>query len=486
MNTKKEQVKILLAAFEADPFFKSGGLGDVAGSLPRYVASDNYDIRVILPKLGNIPQKYVEKMEYMENYTVPLGWRNQYCGLFKLHYGGITYYFIDNEFYFHRPQAYGEFDDGERIAFFSKAILESIMHIPDFMPDILHCNDWHTALTPVFLREQYMQVPGFEKIKTIFTIHNLKFQGMFSDTLIGSILGLAGTPAENQIRMGSAVNYMQGALKYSDMLTTVSPTYAEEICTPYFGEHMEGLFNARRASLLGILNGIDYKVFDPLHDKNIDYHYSVQTVTNKKNNKLQIQKELGLEVDETIPMYILISRLTEQKGLDLVTYILPQLMERRMQLVILGIGDQKYEEAFRWYADRNPSKMCALLQFNAALSNKLYAAGDAILVPSRFEPCGLTQMMAMRYGTLPIVRETGGLKDSVQPYNEYTGEGTGFSFANFNAHELLGTIDNSLTVWYENPKAWAKMQKQAMKKDYSWHTSAKQYRKLYRNLAGKL
>ena len=485
MNTKKEQVKILLAAFEATPFFKSGGLGDVAGTLPRYVASDNYDIRVILPKLGNIPQKFVDKMEYMENFYVPLGWRNQYCGLFKLNYMGVTYYFIDNEFYFHRNQAYGEFDDGERIAFFSKAILESIMHIPDFMPDVLHCNDWHTALTPVYLREQYMQIPGFDRIKTIFTVHNLKFQGMFSDTLIGNILGLAGTPAESQIRLGSAVNFMQGALRYSDILTTVSPTYAQEICTPYYGEHMDGLFNARKASLVGILNGIDYKEFDPLHDKNIEYHYSIQTVKNKVNNKLQLQKELGFEVNPDIPMYVLISRLTEQKGLDLVTYILPQLMERRLQLVILGIGDHKYEEAFAWHASQHPEKMAALLKFDAALSNKLYAAGDAILVPSRFEPCGLTQMMAMRYGNLPIVRETGGLKDSVIPYNEYTGEGTGFSFANFNAHELLATIDNSLTVWYENPKAWVKMQKQAMKKDYSWHSSAKQYRKLYRTLAGK-
>ncbi len=485
MNTKKEKVSILLAAFEATPFFKSGGLGDVAGTLPRYVVSDNYDIRVILPKLGNIPQKYVDKMEYMESFSVPLGWRNQYCGLFNLKFMGVTYYFIDNEFYFRRSQAYGEFDDGERIAFFSKAILESIMHIPDFMPDILHCNDWHTALTPVYLREYYMQIPGFERIKTIYTVHNLKFQGMFSDTLIGNILGLAGTPAENQIRIGSAVNYMQGALKYSDILSTVSPTYAEEICTPYYGEHMDGIFNARKASLVGILNGIDYKEFDPLHDKYIDYHYSIQTVKNKVNNKLQLQKELGFEVNPDIPMYVLISRLTEQKGLDLVTYILPQLMERRMQLVVLGIGDRQYEEAFAWHASQHPEKMAALLKFDATLSNRLYAAGDAILIPSRFEPCGLTQMMAMRYGNLPIVRETGGLKDSVIPYNEFTGEGTGFSFANYNAHELLATIDNSLTVWYENPKAWAKMQKQAMKKDYSWHSSAKQYRKLYRTLAGK-
>ncbi|MDO5441438.1 MAG: glycogen synthase GlgA [Bacillota bacterium] len=485
MNTKKSQVKILLAAFEADPFYKSGGLGDVAGSLPRYVASDNYDIRVILPKLSTIPQKYVDKMQFIESFTVPLGWRNQYCGLFELKFSGVRYYFVDNEFYFNRPKVYGEFDDGERIAFFSKAVLESIEHMNGFIPDVLHCNDWHTALTPVFLREQYMQVPGFDQIKTIFTIHNLKFQGMFSADMIGNILGLAGTPAESQIKMGDAVNFMQGALRYSDMLTTVSPSYAKEICTPYYGEHMDGLFNARRASLVGILNGIDYKEFDPLYDKNIEFHFSDKTIQNKKKNKLKLQEELGLEVDETIPMYTIISRLTEQKGLDLVTYILPQLMERKMQLVILGVGDQKYEEAFTWYANNNPKKVAALMKFDAKLSNVLYAASDALLVPSRFEPCGLTQMMAMRYGTLPIVRETGGLKDSVAPYNEYTGSGTGFSFANFNAHELLSTIDNSLMVWYDRPKDWLKMQKQAMKKDYSWRSSAKQYRKLYRKIAGK-
>lgn len=485
MNTKKEQVKILLAAFEAAPFFKSGGLGDVAGALPRYVASDNYDIRVILPKLSQIPESLTGKMQFLESYTVPLGWRNQYCGLFKLKYGKVTFYFVDNEFYFHRAKAYGEFDDGERMAFFSKAVLESIMHMEGFMPDVLHCNDWHTALAPIFLREQYMQAAGFEKIKTLFTIHNLKYQGMFSDSIIGNILGLAGTPAENQIRIGSAVNFMQGAIKYSDMLSTVSPSYAEEICTPYFGEHMDGLFNARRTSLVGILNGIDNKLYDPLYDKNITYHYSERTLQNKKKNKTQLQQELGLRVDENIPLYILISRLTEQKGIDLITYILPQLMGKDMQLAVLGLGEHKYEEAFSWYAANHRDKMAAVLNFDQGLSNRLYAAGDAILVPSRFEPCGLTQMMAMRYGTLPIVRETGGLKDSVVPYNAFTGEGTGFSFANFNAHELLSTIENSMSVWYYDHKAWLKMQRQAMKCDFSWQSSAKLYRKLYRRIAGK-
>ncbi len=485
MNTKKEKVNILLAAFEADPFFKSGGLGDVAGTLPRYVVSDNYDIRVILPKLKQIPDKYTSKMKYLGNFTVPLGWRNQYCGLFELKFAGIIYYFLDNEFYFHRDKAYGEFDDGERIAFFSKAILEAIMHMDGFIPDVLHCNDWHTALTPVFLREQYMQVPGYSNIRTIFTVHNLKFQGMFSDELIGNVLGLSGTPAEDQLKCGDAVNFMQGAIKYSDMLTTVSPSYANEICTEYYGEGMEELFQQRRDNLVGILNGIDYKLYDPMYDKCIKYHYSEKTLANKQKNKLQLQEELGLPVNADIPLYIIISRLTEQKGLDLVDYIMPQLMERELQFVVLGVGDEKYENSFKYHASKNPGKMVALLKFDAALSNRLYASADAILVPSRFEPCGLTQMMAMRYANLPIVRETGGLRDSVAPYNEFTGEGTGFSFANYNAHELLSCIDLSLSVWYDNHKAWVRMQRHAMRKDYSWHSSAKAYRKLYRKLAGK-
>ena len=485
MNTKKEQVSILFTAFEAAPFFKSGGLGDVAGALPAAVASKNYDIRVVLPKLSQIPQKYVDRMNYICNFEVPLGWRNQYCGLFELKLGGVTYYFIDNEYYFMRDKAYGEFDDGERMAYFSKAVLESILYIDNFMPDIIHCNDWHTALVPVFLSEQYMQIPGFENIRTIFTVHNLKFQGMYSDTLIENILGLKDTPADAQLRLGTAVNFMQGALRYSDIITTVSPTYAEEICTPYFGEHMDGLFNARKASLYGILNGIDYKEYDPLHDKNIEFHYSHKTVNNKVNNKLQLQEELGFEVNPNIPLYAIISRLTEQKGLDLVTYILPQIMDMGMQFVVLGVGDYKYEEAFSWYSHERPDKMCAILKFDGALSNRIYAAADAFLVPSRFEPCGLTQMIAMRYGTLPIVRETGGLKDTVIPYNQYTGEGTGFSFTNFNAHELLTTIENSLYVYYNEPKAWRRMQIHAMTTDFSWHKSAVRYRKLYRELAGK-
>ncbi|MBQ4506343.1 MAG: glycogen synthase GlgA [Firmicutes bacterium] len=486
--SRQKKLNVLFASFEAVPFFKSGGLGDVAGTLPAYINSSLYDVRVILPKLKAIPKRFADKMEYLCNYEVPLGWRRQYCGLFRLRYKGVTYYFLDNEFYFFRNNAYGEFDDGERIAFFSKAVLETIAHLPDFKPDILHCNDWHTALCPVFLRAHYSGIPSYDGIKTIFTVHNLKFQGQYSDYLYGDILGLEGYPAGDTILRGygggRSVNYLQGALLCSDRITTVSPSYADEICGEYYGEQMDGIFRARRGVLSGILNGIDYKLFDPEHDPLIAENFGPDSLGKKKANKLALQKELGLEESEEVPVFALISRLTEQKGLDLLTYILPDLMGRKMQLVILGIGDRKYEEAFSWYAGKYPSKMAAVLSFDEALSHRIYAGADAVLIPSRFEPCGLTQMMAMRYGSLPVVRETGGLRDSVIPYNKYTGEGTGFSFANFNAGELLDAMDKAMEL-YSHPRKWAAVQKNAMAQDFSWHTSAKKYRQLYRELAGK-
>ncbi len=482
---KQKKINVLFAAFEAVPFFKSGGLGDVAGTLPGYINSSLYDVRVILPKLRNIPQKFVDRMEYICNYQVELSWRKQYCGLFRLKYKGVTYYFLDNEFYFHRDRAYGEFDDGERIAFFSKAVLDTIPMLEGFEPDILHCNDWHTALCPVFLKALYAGQPGYDRIRTIFTVHNLKFQGEYSDMLFGDVLGLAGHPWGDSVLRGfgggRSVNFLQGALWCADRITTVSPSYADEICTEYYGEHMDGIFNARRGVLSGILNGIDYKVYDPETDKALAANYGPDSLRKKKQNKLALQKELGLEEDADIPMYALISRLTEQKGLDLLTYILPDLMARRVQLVILGVGDHKYEEAFSWYAARNSSKMAAVLAFDDGLSHRIYGGADMVLIPSRFEPCGLTQMMAMRYGTLPIVRETGGLRDSVKPYNKYTGEGTGFSFANFNAGELLFAMDSAAEL-FAHPRKWEAVQKNAMAEDFSWRAAAKEYRKLYREL----
>ena len=481
-NEAKKPINILFASFEAEPFMKTGGLGDVAGTLPSYIQGAGFDIRVILPKLSVIPEKYRAKMEPVACFDVQLSWRKQYCGLLTLKHKGVTYYFLDNEYYFKRDRVYGDYDDGERIAFFSKAILESILHMPDFMPDILHCNDWHTALTPVYLREKFMGIPGFDKMKTVFTIHNLKFQGVFPGSVLGDVLGLHDCPAAGQLMYGDSVNYMQGAIRYSDRLTTVSPTYAEEICTPYYGEGMDWLFSERKSVLSGILNGIDTKKYDPMTDKAVEIPFDADSLELKRRNKEKLQAELGLTVDADLPMFVVVSRLTEQKGFDLITYNLPEIVRRDMQFVVLGVGEARFEEAFRWYAAANPEKICACIAFDELLSRRLYACGDVLLMPSRFEPCGLAQLMAMRYGTLPLVRETGGLRDTVRPYNQYTGDGTGFSFANYNAHELMGTIDTALDVWKNHPDDWRTMQKTAMAEDFSWRVSAKKYRALYRDL----
>ncbi|MBQ6670758.1 MAG: glycogen synthase GlgA [Firmicutes bacterium] len=485
MTENKEKLKVLFASFEAAPFSKTGGLGDVAASLPGYLAKEDCDIRVILPKLKCIPQRFTDRMEYVENYTVPLSWRNCYCGLFELKYNGITYYFLDNEYYFKRDNIYGEFDDGERVAFFSKAVLETLLHLTDFMPDIIHCNDWHTALIPVFLNEMYKNLYGFEYMKTVLTVHNLKFQGQYSEMVIGDICGLMGTDADRQMRMpdGSA-NYLLGGLRYADKITTVSPTYAEEICTPYFGEGLDWLFSERRDRLCGILNGIDTKQFDPAADKYLTAHFSMEQPYGKKRCKAALQKELGLDPSCDKPMFALISRLTEQKGMDLINYDLPWIVESGAQLVVLGQGDPKFEESLLWYSRSHQGQICARLEFSEALSRRIYAGADALLMPSRFEPCGLSQMIAMRYGTIPVVRETGGLKDSVIPYNKYTGEGTGFSFATFNALDLKAAMEGVMEL-YADKRRWYILRKRVMHQDFSWSASAKQYRRMYGELTGK-
>ncbi len=468
--------KILFAAFEAAPFVKTGGLGDVAGSLPAAVSSSAFDVRVVLPKLSAIPERYVKKMEFITSFSVPLGWRNQYCGLFRLRHKGILYYFLDNEYYFKRDRVYGDFDDGERVAFFSKAVLEFILHADEFIPDIIHCNDWHTALVPVMLKEQYGGIPEFAHIKTVFTIHNLKFQGKFSDFVIGDICGLHKTPAAAQLLSDEhTANYLQGALIYCDRITTVSPSYAEEIRMPYYGEGLDWLFNRRKDVLSGILNGIDYKVWNPAKDKKIAVNYDASSLAKKHQNKLFLQKELGLEVKKEIPLFAIISRLTEQKGLDLVTHLLAEFQQRPMQLAVLGIGDQRYENAFLYYAGIDSQKFSASIRFDGELGHRMYAGADVLLMPSRFEPCGLAQMIAMRYGTLPLVRETGGLKDTIHVNN-------GFSFLNFNAHDMLYAVDCALDTWFNHKRRWTAMQKQAMAEDYSWKASAIEYRKLYREL----
>lgn len=487
--------KVLFAAFEAAPFVKTGGLGDVAGSLPKAINNKEFEVRVILPKLSVIDEQYTDQMKFICSFDVPLAWRREYCGLFSLKSDGVTYYFLDNEHYFKRDRVYGEFDDGERAAFYSKAVLESIRYMPRFMPDVIHANDWHAALVPVFLREQYGAVPDYARIKTVYTIHNLKFQGKYSDTVIGDICGLSGTPAENQLRQDDdSANYMQAAALYADYLTTVSPTYADEICMPYYGEGLDWIFSRRRGnSLTGILNGIDTKSWDPSADEYIEADFDAKDFSGKKKDKEILQKEMGLEVNDDIPVFALVSRLTEQKGLDLVTYNLPKLVQARVQLVVLGVGDVHYEEAFSWYAYNFPEKIAFRKEFNNALSHRIYAGADVVLVPSRFEPCGLTQMIAMRYGALPLVRETGGLKDSVKAYFVFDKENkkdnsdiaNGFSFVNFNADELMNAMYMALDMWYNDRRLWEKLMKNALSEDFSWKKSAKEYRRLYLEITGK-
>ena len=479
-------MKILFASSECVPFIKTGGLADVVGALPKELVKSGADVRVILPLYKTMNQKWKDQLEYLFDFNIRLGWRSQYVGIHTLVNDGIRFYFIDNEQYFGRDYIYGSgTDEGERYAYFCRAVLEALPKL-NFMPDILHANDWQTGMIPALLKLQYNRLELYSCIHTVYTIHNLKFQGQYDPFVLGDILGLMGTPAEPQLLTykdgrRESVNYMQGAVCYADRITTVSPTYAEEIRMPYYGENLDWLFRKRSDVLSGILNGIDTKDLDPAADVALPYHYDLSDLSGKAKDKKELQKELGLAVDPCVPVYAIISRLTEQKGLDLVTYILPEIEKRSMQLVILGVGDAKYEEAFRYYGDKNPGKICAKLCFDEGLSRRIYAGADALLVPSRFEPCGLTQMMAMRYGTLPIVRETGGLKDTVEPYNEYEGTGTGFSFANFNAGELLSAIDLSLTV-YGKKKAWNSLRIQAMQKDLSWRQSAKAYRKLYKEL----
>ena len=485
MSQNKEKKKVLFAAFEATPFSKTGGLGDVAGSLPAYIKNDDYDVRVILPKLSSIPEEYQAKMKFVKNYEVPLGWRSQYCGLFTLRRGGVMYYFIDNEYYFKRDNVYGDFDDGERVAFFSKAVLETVRYIgANFMPDIIHCNDWHTALIPVFLHEHYINALGFDRIKTVFTIHNLKFQGQYDKFITGDILGLQNSPAGPQMIHDDAVNYMQGAVIYSDAVTTVSPTYAEEIKTVQYGEGLEGLFRSRDYKLSGIINGIDVKDIDPKTDKRIPFNYSIKKLEGKRECKLALQKELGFEQNPDIPLFAMVSRLTTQKGANLLNDLLGELADRNMQLAVLGTGDKEYENAFKSMAAYRPDKFAARIMFSEPLSRKFYAGADAFLMPSHFEPCGLAQMMAMRYGTLPIVRETGGLKDTVDGYWDCGDAATGFSFRDFDVNGLRNAIDCALDLWFNHHETWDKLQKNAMMKDFSWASSAAKYRELYDSLLG--
>ena len=482
----KRKPRILFAAFEAVPFMKTGGLGDVAGTLPMALKKAGCEIRVMIPKFAAMPEEYKKRLKHVADFYVPLGWRNLYCGIEKLTYKGVVYYFVDNEYYFGRDSAYGYYDDGERIAFFSKAIVESLQYLPDFKCDILHCNDWHTALSPVFLREFYNNIDLYQNVRTVFTVHNLKFQGQMSDYVLGDVLGLSGIPAANQLRSdNNSVNFMKGALRYADVLTTVSETYAQEIQCPYFGEHMDDIFRARANVLYGIMNGIDTSDYDPENDKNIFTRFSVEDMSGKAACKKALQNELGLEERDDIPLVCMITRLTEQKGMDLVERVLNEILEIPMQVVILGTGESHYEDMLRRHEGQHKNMMCAKIAFDEKLGRRVYAGADLFLMPSLFEPCGLSQMIAMRYGTLPVVRETGGLKDSVDPYNQYTGGGNGFSFANFNAHEMLYTLKSAAMLYHNEPEKWKNLMISAMTSDFGWNRAAEKYMEIYTSLLAK-
>lgn len=482
MADSSKKMQIVFASAECAPFVKTGGLGDVAGSLPAALVRAGAEVIVMVPKYATIKDEYKAQMEHFSDFYVSLGWRNEYCGLEKLERDGVTYMFIDNERYFARDYPYGFFDDGERFAFFSKAITESLQHLPEgFECDILHCNDWQTALAPVFLREFYQGLPLYDRVKTVFSIHNVAFQGQFSDTVMEDILGVAHIPAAaTQLRCDAcSINYMLGALHYADAITTVSPTYASEIQTPEFGEGLDGVLRERSYALQGILNGIDVAAFDPATDKRIAANYTVDDRSGKAVCKAKLQEELGLEVRDDRPLMVMVTRLTRQKGMDLVMYALDRILSGGVQVAVLGTGDRDYEDGLRYFQDKYPGTMAARIEFDPALSQRMYAAADMFLMPSKFEPCGLSQIIAMRYGTLPIVRETGGLKDTVQPYNEFTGEGTGFSFTNFNGDEMGDAVFRAARLFWDNREAWNQLVTQAMSQDFSWTRSADKYLDLY-------
>lgn len=482
MADSSKKMQIVFASAECAPFVKTGGLGDVAGSLPAALVRAGAEVIVTVPKYATIKDEYKAQMEHFADFYVSLGWRNEYCGLEKLEHDGVTYMFVDNERYFARDYPYGFFDDGERFAFFSKAITESLQHLPEgFECDILHCNDWQTALAPVFLREFYQGLPLYDRVKTVFSIHNVAFQGQFSDTVMEDILGVAHIPAAaTQLRCDAcSINYMLGALHYADAITTVSPTYAGEIQTPEFGEGLDGVLRERSYALQGILNGIDVAAFDPATNKRIAANYTVDDRSGKAVCKAKLQEELGLEVRDDRPLMVMVTRLTRQKGMDLVMYALDRILAGGVQVAVLGTGDRDYEDGLRYFQDKYPGTMAARIEFDPALSQRMYAAADMFLMPSKFEPCGLSQIIAMRYGTLPIVRETGGLKDTVQPYNEFTGEGTGFSFSNFNGDEMGDAVFRAARLFWDNRDAWSQLVTQAMSQDFSWTRSADKYLDLY-------
>lgn len=478
-------MRVLFVASEASPFIKSGGLGDVAGALPKALAEKDADVRVVIPKYKDINWELKDKLRFVKWFMVKVGWRTEYCGIFEYFYNGVTYYLIDNEKYFNRDELYGFYDDAERFAFFDRAVLDMLKQI-DWQPDLIHCNDWQTGMLPVLLKFEYKRNDMFYwNMKCVYSIHNIAFQGVYDPQILPELFGFDMELYENTcLKFDAGVSFMKGGLYYSDVITTVSESYAHEIQTPEYGQRLDGVLRDRSYALRGITNGIDYDEFNPSADNFIFKNYDVNSIKNKTINKTELQKELGLTVDENIPMIGMVTRLTQQKGLDLLVNISDRLLQENIQLVILGNGDKHYEDHFKWLDYTYGNKVSVNIKFDHVLANKIYAASDMFLMPSLFEPCGLGQLIALRYGSIPIVRETGGLRDTVTAYNEYTGEGNGFSFSSYNADDLYNVIKYALSK-FEDKKRWNNLIENAMKCDNSWEKSAQVYLNMYRELTGQ-
>ena len=476
-------MKILFAVSEAAPFIKSGGLGDVAGSLPKALVKLGLDVRVIMPKYSSIPKIYLDKMKYICNIKVSLGSQHKYCGAFSIEYENITYYFVDHEAYFYRQGIYGYQDDGERFSFLCRGILE-LLPVIDFIPDVIHCHDWHTGIIPVLLDAHYRSREQYRSIRSVFTIHNLKFQGIFPPSMM-DLLGLNPSYfTVETMEFYGGISFMKGGLVYADSITTVSETYADEIRTPYFGEKLEGVLRKYHYKLKGIVNGIDYDFYNPETDAYIKKPYNYKSLGSKKYNKDNLQEIVGLEKRADIPIISMVTRLTDQKGLDLVERVLDEILAQDLQMVVLGTGDEKYHQMLLYYQNQYRGKLAVRIDFDTSLAQKIYAGSDFLLMPSSFEPCGLSQLIALRYGCIPIVRETGGLKDTIKPFSDINQDGNGFSFAHYNAHDMLYVIERAIETFQQKPK-WLKLRRNAMCTDNSWEKSAGKYKEIYQSITGK-
>ena len=475
-------MKILFATSEAVPFCKTGGLADVAGSLPQALAAAGNDVQVILPLYQKVADSWKDQMSFVCNIEVPLGWRRVYCGLFRLDKDGVIWYFVDNEYYFKRDTLYGHYDDGERFGFFSRAIV-SLLPALEFMPEVIHCNDWQTALVPIYLKDECVRWEEIRGIKTVFTVHNIEYQGRYGKETLEDLFGLApGWFADGTIAMDGDVNLLKGALMTTDAITAVSPTYAQELRHAFFAHGMESVMQMNAGKLHGVLNGIDMVRYDPNKDPDLANHYSASRMTGKAKCKEKLQKQMGLPTEANVPVIGIVSRLVSHKGLDLIRFVFDQIMELNCQFVILGSGDKEYENFFEEKRAQYPDRMAIFRGYNEPLAMQIYAGADLLLMPSKSEPCGLAQMIAMRYGTVPIVRETGGLKDTVHPYEAWCGAGNGFTFADYNAGDMLFVIRQAVDLYFNNPTAFKALRKAGMTEDFSWKRSAEAYNEIYRNI----